>query len=170
MKKRDIVRARVTSTDPMVRATTKSEDTLGVLHAICPSCGEPLHASDSKPDFNVACNRCDYTGYRVLSSDFNRLNGLDSSNLNREGTRWSSEAEGMLGHDARVHIFPLLQTIEEDGRMRYRDRLRDRGRDRVEIAPGEKCMMRNVPSAAMTPRYHSNQRWASRSVVENASN
>ena len=134
MRKRDIVRARVTSTDPMVRATTKSEDTLGVLHAICPSCGEPLHASDSKPDFNVACNRCDYTGYRVLSSDFNRLNGLDSSNLNREGTRWSSEAEGMLGHDgARPYLSPVADHrrgwTHEIPRQAARSRSRQ-GRDR----------------------------------------
>ena len=134
MKKRDIVRARVTSTDLMVRATTKSEDTLGVLHAICPSCGKPLHASDSKPDFNVACNRCDYTGYRVLSSDFNRLNGLDSSNLNREGTRWSSEAEGMLGHDgARPYLSPVAEHrrgwTHEIPRQAARSRSRQ-GRDR----------------------------------------
>lgn len=108
MRRRDIIRARVTATEPMVRATTKADSTLGVLHAMCTACGSPLHADDTTPDFNVICRRCDYTGYRVLSSDFTNLNGLETAKLNREGTRWSKEAENLLGHDgARPYLSPV---------------------------------------------------------------
>ena len=68
--------------------------------------------NDKKVDFNVACTRCDYSGYRVLSSDFGNgfssKNGDTISSLNREGERWSSAADSMLGHDgARPYLSPV---------------------------------------------------------------
>ena len=108
MRKRDIIRAMILTTEPIARATTKSHKSLGVLHAICTTCGYTLQASDKTVDFNVECPRCDYRGYRVLSSDFNNVNGLDIVKINREGTRWSAEAENMLGHDgARPYLSPV---------------------------------------------------------------
>lgn len=110
MRKRDIVRARIVELDPMLKATTRDNPELGVLHALCPQCGEDLEASSKTPDFNVACPRCDYTGYRVLSNGFGHghVLGDDIQSLNRPGARWSSEAEPMLGHDgARPYISPI---------------------------------------------------------------
>ena len=110
MRKRDIVRARITELDPMMKATTRDGPELGVLHAICPQCGLDLETSSETPDFNVACSRCDYTGYRVLSNGFGHghIMGDDIQSLNRPGARWSSEAEAMLGHDgARPYLSPV---------------------------------------------------------------
>ena len=68
MRKRDIVRARVINVEPMLKASTKGDPKLGVLYASCPVCGVDLLASDRKPDFNVECPRCDYSGFRALSN------------------------------------------------------------------------------------------------------
>ena len=112
MRSRDIVRAKITQFEPMLKASTRENSELGVLHAICPPCGEILEKSDSLPDFNVSCPRCDYRGYRVLSSGFghgyNIPEGSNVEPLNRPGERWSPEAEKMLGHDgARPYLSPL---------------------------------------------------------------
>ena len=110
MRKRDVVRARIVELEPMLKATTRDNPELGVLHALCPQCGEALETSSETPDFNVACPRCDYTGYRVLSNGFGHghVLGSDIQSLNRPGARWSSEAESMLGHDgARPYLSPV---------------------------------------------------------------
>ena len=70
MRKRDIVRARVINVEPMLKASTKGDPKLGVLYASCPVCGVDLLASERKPDFNVECPRCDYSGFRALSNGF----------------------------------------------------------------------------------------------------
>ena len=53
MRKRDIVRAKVIKTEPMLKASTKGDPDLGVLYAACPTCGVELASSDATPDFNV---------------------------------------------------------------------------------------------------------------------
>lgn len=110
MRMRDIVRAKITKSDPILKATTKGSTNLGVLSALCTQCGEDLVASDDKPDFNVKCPRCDYSAYRVLSDGFGHGHEIRSnkSKLNRSGERWSPEAETRLGHDgARPYLSPL---------------------------------------------------------------
>jgi CxxC-x17-CxxC domain-containing protein len=111
MRKNDVIRAEVLQTKPIIKLTTKPKPRYGVLHAACPACGEILSPSDVKEDFNVACNRCDYTAYRALADDyghgfFEDGNGLDA--LNRGGERWSSDAEARLSHDgSRPYLSPL---------------------------------------------------------------
>ena len=110
MRKRDIIRARITELEPMMKATTRDDPDMGVLHAICPQCGLNLEASSETPDFNVKCSRCDYAGYRVLSNGFGHGHALgdDIQALNRPGDRWSAQAEAMLGHDgARPYLSPV---------------------------------------------------------------
>jgi len=112
LRKRDIIRAKIIKVSPMLKATTKGDPTLGVLHALCPPCGEVLTISDQKPDFNVACPRCDYRAFRALSNGFGHgftiPDGSDLQNLNRSGQRWSKEAEPFLGHDgARPYLSPV---------------------------------------------------------------
>ncbi len=112
MRSRDIVRAKITQFEPMLKASTKDDPSFGVIHAICPPCGAVLQKSDSEPDFNVTCNRCDYKGYRVLSSGFGIGHSIPENSdidiLNRPGERWSEQAEQNLGHDgARPYLSPL---------------------------------------------------------------
>ncbi|MDE0953325.1 MAG: exosome complex RNA-binding protein Csl4 [Candidatus Poseidoniales archaeon] len=112
MRSRDIVRAKITQFEPMLKASTRADPELGVLHAICPPCGEELEKSNLVPDFNVSCPRCDYSGYRVLSNGFGHgytiPEGSDVESLNRPGERWSAEAEKVLGHDGvRPYLSPL---------------------------------------------------------------
>jgi len=112
MRKRDIVRAKIINVEPMLKATTKGHPDLGVIYAACPPCGEVLLPSETTPDFNVECPRCDYRGFRALSNGFGHgfeiPSGSDIQKLNRPGERWSSEAESMLGHDgARPYLSPV---------------------------------------------------------------
>lgn len=112
MRSRDIVRAKITQFEPMLKASTRDGHSLGVIHAICPPCGAVLQKTDSIPDFNVRCERCDYQGYRVLSSSFgigySVPENSDIDTFNRPGERWSEQAEKVLGHDgARPYLSPL---------------------------------------------------------------
>ena len=112
MRSRDIVRAKITQFEPMLKASTRDGPSLGVVHAICPTCGAELQKNDSIPDFNVKCNMCDYKGYRVLSSGFGTGYSVpensDIDKFNRPGERWSEQAEKVLGHDgARPYLSPL---------------------------------------------------------------
>ena len=110
MRSRDLIRARITQIEPNLKASTRGSPELGVLWAICPACGSELTTSDDKQDFNVDCNRCDYSGYRVLSNGFGHghILGDDIQELNRAGERWSAEAESNLGHEgARPYLSPV---------------------------------------------------------------
>ena len=110
MRMRDIVRAKIIKDDPILKASTKGNKSLGVLSASCPACGFILDVSDKKIDFNVECSRCDYTAYRVLSDGFGHGHetGFGLDKLNRAGERWSPEAESNLSHDgSRPYLSPL---------------------------------------------------------------
>ena len=109
---RDIVRVKITQTEPNLKATMKGSTSLGVLHAQCPPCGNELKSSDKKIDFNVSCNRCNYSGFRALSTGFGHGYKIPKNSqlhkLNREGERWSKDAESVLGHDGvRPYLSPL---------------------------------------------------------------
>lgn len=110
MRSRDLIRARITQLEPNLKASTRGSPELGVLWAICPACGNELITSDRNQDFNVDCNRCDYSGYRALSNGFGHGHNLgeDIQELNRAGERWSAEAESNLGHEgARPYLSPM---------------------------------------------------------------
>ena len=110
MRTRDLIRAKITQLEPNLKASTRGSPELGVLWAICPACGNELTTSDKNQDFNVVCNRCDYSGYRALSNGFGHGHtlGKDIQELNRAGERWSAEAEGNLGHEgARPYLSPM---------------------------------------------------------------
>ena len=54
------------------------------IWAICPACGSELITSDDKQDFNVDCNRCDYSGYRAINGfGHGHILGEDIQELNR---------------------------------------------------------------------------------------
>lgn len=93
MRRRDIVRVKVTETDPVLKVNTRDDENCGVLSALCPECGEFLYA-ESKGDYNVHCSQCEYSGYRVLSNGFG--NGYElvkngPASFNRLKQRWSKE-------------------------------------------------------------------------------
>ena len=161
MRRRDIIRARVTSTEPMVRATTKEDASLGVLHALCTACGAPLLADDAVPDFNVSCSRCDYTGYRVLSSDFNNLNGLDPSLLNEKEPDGPRKLRICLATMGQGPTFPVADH-REVGPMKSRKKRFDQDPAKEGTAQGGRCMRLNAHCAALTQRFLSNQQQASR--------
>jgi len=152
MRKRDIVRAKIINVEPMLKATTKGNPDLGILYASCPPCGEDLIASDTTPDFNVECPRCDYRGFRSLSNGFGHgfeiPEGSDIQKLNRPGERWSSEAEAMLGHDgARPYLSPVADhrrgwthEIPESAKRTPSSRGRGGGRPQREMHPA-KCTL-----------------------------
>ncbi|MBO57653.1 MAG: hypothetical protein CMA77_01485 [Euryarchaeota archaeon] len=111
MRLRDLIRAEVIQVEPVMRLSTKHKPRYGVLHATCPACGEIIQPSNAVEDFNVACSRCDYTGYRALADDyghgfFEDGNGFDS--LNRGGERWSPNAEARLSHEGSRPYLSVL--------------------------------------------------------------
>ncbi|MFL2977678.1 MAG: hypothetical protein DBX05_00250 [Candidatus Poseidoniales archaeon] len=135
MRTRDVVRARVIQSEPMVKASCKGNPALGVLHAICPVCGKFLSVSDKVADQNVTCSRCDYTGYRALSNGYGHghilPDGVDLSELNRGGERWTPEMDGRLGHNgARPYLSPMADHRRgEDHKMPANQANRPVGRD-----------------------------------------
>ena len=111
MRLRDLIRAEVIQVEPVMRLSTKHKPRYGVLHATCPACGEVIQPSNEVEDFNVACSRCDYTGYRALADDyghgfFEDGNGFDS--LNRGGERWTPNAEARLSHEGSRPYLSVL--------------------------------------------------------------
>jgi CxxC-x17-CxxC domain-containing protein len=152
MRKRDIVRAKIINVDPMLKASTKGNSDMGVIYAACPPCGEPLVPSETTPDFNVECPRCDYRGFRALSNGFGHGFEIpiesDIQKLNRSGERWSSEAESMLGHDgARPYLSPVADhrrgwghEIPESAKRSPSSRGRGGGRPQREMHPA-KCTL-----------------------------
>ena len=135
MRTRDVIRARVIQSEPMVKASCKGDPALGVLHAICPVCGKFLSVSDKVADQNVACDRCDYSGYRALSNGYGHghilPDGVDLSELNRGGERWTPEMDGRLGHNgARPYLSPMADYRRgEDHEMPANQANRPVGRD-----------------------------------------
>ena len=112
MKKRDLIRAKIEQLTPMLRAECRSHDDLGIIRAICPACGESLVTSSKQPDVNVACERCDYVGFRALSNGFGHGYEIPTdstiSKLNRDGERWSDASKAFISKDGeRPYLSPL---------------------------------------------------------------
>ncbi|MCH2637350.1 MAG: hypothetical protein MKZ56_03165 [Candidatus Thalassarchaeum sp.] len=112
MKKRDLIRAKIEQLTPMLRAECPSHDDLGIIRAICPACGESLVTSSKQPDVNVACERCDYVGFRALSNGFGHGYEIPTdstiSKLNRDGERWADASKAFISKDGeRPYLSPL---------------------------------------------------------------
>jgi CxxC-x17-CxxC domain-containing protein len=126
MRKRDIVRAKIETLKPMLRAECRSGTNLGVVQAICPACGEQLVASSEVPDVNVACERCDYVGFRALSNGFGHgfdvPEGSTISKLNRDGERWSDASIAFISKDGeRPYLSPLSDHRRGDSHATPKD-------------------------------------------------
>ncbi len=117
MRRRDIIRAIVTETDPVVRISMRGDNKCGVLHALCPSCGQTLEPK-SKGDYNVACPECNYIGFRVLSDGYGsgyELPNNGPSSMNNSGKRWSREMEDVFNSENGRSIL-LGADYRNDGR------------------------------------------------------
>lgn len=115
LKRRDIIRAKVSEVSPVLRIDMREDADCGVLYALCPQCGMDLVA-EQNGDWNVSCEDCDYQGFRALADDFN--SGEGHSALNGAGKRWGKEAERIfaLGPAGRANF--IAADHREDGRAR----------------------------------------------------
>ena len=117
MRRRDIIRAIVTDTEPVVRISMRGDNKCGVLHALCPSCGKTLEPK-SDGDYNVACPECSYKGFRVLSDGYGsgyELPDNGPSSMNNSGKRWTREMEEVFNSGNGRSIL-LAADYRNDGR------------------------------------------------------
>tara|TARA_S200000501_G_scaffold5943_1_gene5199 strand:+ start:7152 stop:8576 length:1425 start_codon:yes stop_codon:yes gene_type:complete len=151
VRRRDVCRALVKEVSPVVRIDFRERDDCGVLHAICPSCGDTLQAQ-LDGDWNVKCNTCSYQAFRALADNFNAgWAELDqgASNLNNSGKRWGSVAESMFSKGPSGRATFIAEDVREDGRERTYFRFESdgggRGQQRPRHNPGCKLFIGGLP-------------------------
>tara|TARA_Y100001978_G_scaffold3581_1_gene3034 strand:- start:462 stop:1892 length:1431 start_codon:yes stop_codon:yes gene_type:complete len=152
MRRRDVCRALVKEVDPVVRLDFRERDDCGVLHAICPSCGDGLEA-EQDGDWNVTCNTCEYRSYRALADNFGAgWAELDqgASALNNSGKRWGAAAEARFAKGPAGRATFISMDVREDGRERTYFRFEGQGggggRGRKQrAAPGTRLFVGGLP-------------------------
>ena len=115
LRRRDIVRAKVIEVGNVVRVDMREDDSCGVLHAICPSCGATFDAQ-SNGDWNVLCPVCGDKAFRALADDYGGKTGMAS--LNGSGKRWGSEAEARFAKGSAGRATFIAEDVREDGSER----------------------------------------------------
>lgn len=118
MRRRDLVRVKVTETNPVLKVNTRDDEKCGVLSALCPQCGEDLYAKP-EGDNNVHCPQCEYSGYRVLSNGFGEGYELDkngAASYNRLKQRWSKEFDEIFKAGIPARSVLLSADHRFDGR------------------------------------------------------
>ena len=141
VRRRDICRAVIKEVEPVIRIDFRERDDCGVLHAICPPCGDTLVA-EANGDWNVKCNSCGYTSFRALADNFNSgWAELEegASVLNNAGKRWGREAEAMFSKGPAGRATFIAADVREDGRERTYFRFEGEGGGggrRQKAAPG----------------------------------
>ena len=118
LRRRDILRAKVTQTKPVVRLEMRDHKGCGVIHALCPQCGDVLQPTADEEDWNVKCPTCSHTAFRVLSDGYGlgyEIAEDSSSKLNRPGKRWGKAAEDYfrIGPAARSTL--IAADVRNDG-------------------------------------------------------
>ena len=151
VRRRDICRALVKEVSPVVRIDFRERDDCGVLHAICPPCGETLQAH-LDGDWNVKCEVCGYQAYRALADNFNAgWAELEqgASSLNNSGKRWGSVAESMFSKGPSGRATFIAEDVREDGRektyFRFESEGGGRGQQRPRHSPGCKLFIGGLP-------------------------
>lgn len=150
VRRRDVARAVVTEVTPVVRLDFRERDDCGILHAICPSCGDTLKAVVNG-DWNVACSTCKYNSYRALADNFGagwvELE-QGASTLNLSGKRWGKEAEQLFAHGSSGRATYIAADVREDGRertyFRFEGQAQGRGRGQ-KAAPGCRLFVGGLP-------------------------
>ena len=152
MRRRDVCRALVKEVEPVVRLDFRERDDCGVLHAICPPCGNALHA-ELDGDWNVKCGNCGYQSYRALADNFGAgWAELDqgASALNNAGKRWGSAAEALFAKGPAGRATFIAADVREDGRERTYFRFEGQaggrgGGGRQRAAPGTRLFVGGLP-------------------------
>ena len=150
VRRRDICRAEVKEVSPVLRISFRDRNDCGVLHAICPSCGDTLFA-ELEGDWNVQCPSCSYQSYRALADNFGAgWAELDqgASALNNSGKRWGAAAEAMFGKGPAGRATFIAADVREDGRERTYFRFEGEGGGkgrRPRNAPGCRLFVGGLP-------------------------
>ncbi len=151
VRRRDIGRALIKEVSPVVRIDFRERDDCGVLHAICPSCGDTLVA-DLQGDWNVNCPSCEYRAFRALADNFGAgWAELEqgASVLNNSGKRWGSEAEALFSKGPAGRATFIAEDFREDGRKREYYRFEGLqtggGNQRQRAKPGCKLFVGGLP-------------------------
>ena len=150
VRRRDVCRAEIKEVSPVVRIDFRERNDCGVLHAICPSCGDGLIA-EAKGDWNVNCLSCEYRSFRALADNFGAgWAELDqgASILNNAGKRWGSEAEALFAKGPAGRATFITEDYREDGRERNYFRFEGQqsgGGHRQKAKPGCKLFVGGLP-------------------------
>ncbi|MBT6255357.1 MAG: exosome complex RNA-binding protein Csl4 [Euryarchaeota archaeon] len=150
VRRRDVCRAEVKETSPVLRISFRDRDDCGVLHAICPSCGDVLSA-DLDGDWNVRCPTCNYQSYRALADNYGAGWAeveQGASSLNNSGKRWGAAAEAMFGKGPAGRATFIAADVREDGRERtyFRFEGESGGKERrPRNAPGCRLFVGGLP-------------------------
>ncbi len=115
LRRRDIVRAKVTEAANVIRIDMREDENCGVLWALCPPCGDTFDA-ELNGDWNVVCRTCGNQAFRALADDFGGEAGKAA--LNGSGKRWSGEAEAQFAKGSAGRATFIAEDIREDGRER----------------------------------------------------
>ena len=151
LRRRDVCRAVVKEVEPVVRLDFRERDDCGVLHAICPPCGDTLQA-ELDGDWNVKCPTCGYQAYRALADNYGAgWAELDqgASALNNSGKRWGAAAEAMFAKGPAGRATFIAADVREDGRersyFRFEGQAGGRGGGRQRAAPGTRLFVGGLP-------------------------
>ncbi len=150
VRRRDICRALIKETSPVVRIDFRERDDCGVLNAICPSCGDGLIV-EAQGDWNVNCLSCNYRSFRALADNYGAgwaTLEQGASVLNNSGKRWGSEAEAMFAKGPSGRATFIAEDFREDGRDRTYFRFegqQNTGGQRQRAKPGCKLFVGGLP-------------------------
>jgi RNA recognition motif-containing protein/exosome complex RNA-binding protein Csl4 len=151
VRRRDVCRAEVKGVEPVLRIDFRERDDCGVLHAICPPCGEILIAH-LDGDWNVICNACGYQSFRALADNFGAgwaelEKGVSA--LNNPGKRWGAKAEAIFSKGPSGRATFIAEDVREDGRertyFRFEAETGGRGQQRPKHQPGCKLFIGGLP-------------------------
>ena len=150
LRRRDVCRAVIKEVEPVVRLDFRERDDCGVLHAICPPCGDVLQP-ELDGDWNVKCPTCGHQSYRALADNYGAgWAELDqgASVLNNAGKRWGAAAEAMFAKGPAGRATFIAADVREDGRERTYFRfegLGSGGRGPPKAAPGTRLFVGGLP-------------------------
>jgi nucleolin len=151
LRRRDVCRALVKEVHPVVRLDFRERNDCGVLHAICPPCGDTLQP-ELDGDWNVKCPTCGYQAYRALADNYGAgWAELDqgASALNNAGKRWGAAAEAMFAKGPAGRATFIAADVREDGRersyFRFEGESDGRGGGRQRPAPGTRLFVGGLP-------------------------
>ena len=150
VRRRDVCRAEVKENSPVLRISFRDRDDCGVLHAICPPCGDVL-VPHLDGDWNVRCPTCNYQSFRALADNYGAgWAELDqgASALNNSGKRWGAAAEAMFAKGPSGRATFIAADVREDGRertyFRFEGEAGGQGR-RPRNAPGCRLFIGGLP-------------------------